>query len=89
MLELVRDRNERTPLSLWSELDPGLRELVAKARAAGVSFAVRGNLILLAPPLVIAESDLNAALALLDRLLGELEQGLAAASASALSATPA
>jgi len=39
----------------------------------GVSFAVRGNLILLAPPLVIDERDLADALALLDRLLGEME----------------
>jgi taurine--2-oxoglutarate transaminase len=37
--------------------------------AEGVSFATRGNLILLAPPLVIEENDLADALALLDRLL--------------------
>jgi len=39
----------------------------------GVSFAIRGNLILLAPPLVISERDLSDALALLGRLLTELE----------------
>jgi taurine--2-oxoglutarate transaminase len=38
-----------------------------------VSFAARGNLILLAPPLVIERADLDAALDLLDRLLLELE----------------
>jgi taurine--2-oxoglutarate transaminase len=38
-----------------------------------VSFAVRGNLIILAPPLVIEESELSGALALLDRLLSEME----------------
>ena len=37
--------------------------------AQGVSFATRGNLILLAPPLVIEENELADALALLDRLL--------------------
>jgi taurine--2-oxoglutarate transaminase len=37
--------------------------------AEGVSLATRGNLILLAPPLVISEQDLADALALLDRLL--------------------
>jgi taurine--2-oxoglutarate transaminase len=41
---------------------------------AGVSFAARGNLILLAPPLVIGEHDLADALDLLDRLLGSLAQ---------------
>ncbi len=39
---------------------------------SGVSFAARGNLILLAPPLVIAEQELASGLDLLDRLLGEL-----------------
>jgi taurine--2-oxoglutarate transaminase len=38
-----------------------------------VSFAVRGNLIILAPPLVIEERELSDALALLDRLLSEME----------------
>jgi taurine--2-oxoglutarate transaminase len=37
--------------------------------AAGVSFATRGNLILLAPPLVVEEGELADATALLDRLL--------------------
>jgi taurine--2-oxoglutarate transaminase len=39
--------------------------------AEGVSFGTRGNLILLAPPLVIEEQDLADAIALLDRLLGQ------------------
>ncbi len=37
--------------------------------AEGVSFGSRGNLLLIAPPLVIDEHDLPRALALLDRLL--------------------
>jgi taurine---2-oxoglutarate transaminase len=37
----------------------------------GVSFATRGNLVLLAPPLVIEERELADALALLDRLLAK------------------
>ena len=35
-----------------------------------------GNLILIAPPLVIEENDLADALTLLDELLGELETAL-------------
>ena len=73
VVELVKDRATREPLSPWPEAHPALKRLVAKALAEGVSFAVRGNLILLAPPLVIQERDLTAALALLDRLLGESE----------------
>ena len=37
-----------------------------------MSFAIRGNLILLAPPLVIEEAELQDAVALLDRLLGQM-----------------
>lgn len=71
VLELVGDRATREPLRRWPEVHPALRSLVDRGRAAGVSFAIRGNLILLAPPLVITESDLGDALALLDRLIAE------------------
>jgi taurine---2-oxoglutarate transaminase len=46
---------------------------VKKTLAHGGSFAVRGNLIILAPPLVIEENQLIDALALLNRLLSEME----------------
>ena len=71
VLELVRDRATREPLRPWPDVHPALTSLVARGRAAGVSFAIRGNLILLAPPLVITESDLADALNVLDRLIAE------------------
>jgi taurine--2-oxoglutarate transaminase len=71
VLELVKDRATREPLRPWPEVHPSLESLVARGRAAGVSFAVRGNLILLAPPLVIAESELADALLVLERLIAE------------------
>ena len=73
VVELVRDRNTREPLRPWPDVHPSLRALVARALEAGVSFAVRGNLILLAPPLVIEEGELGEALDLLDRLLAASE----------------
>ena len=69
VVELVADRATREPLAPWPRTPPALKELVDAAMAQGVSFATRGNLILLAPPLVIEESDLTDALALLDCLL--------------------
>jgi taurine--2-oxoglutarate transaminase len=45
-----------------------MKSLLDAARGEGVSFGSRGNLLILAPPLVIEEADLDAALALLDRL---------------------
>jgi taurine---2-oxoglutarate transaminase len=73
VVELVRDRVTREPFSPWPAVHPSLRALAARALDEGVSFAVRGNLILLAPPLVIDERELRNALAVLDRLLGSLE----------------
>jgi taurine--2-oxoglutarate transaminase len=73
VVELVKDRATREPVAPWPRLHPSLRAFVDVARAQGVSFAVRGNLVVLAPPLVIEESDLLAALALLERLLARLE----------------
>jgi taurine--2-oxoglutarate transaminase len=46
---------------------------VTLARERGVSFAVRGNLIILAPPLVIEENELERALDIMNALLGELD----------------
>jgi len=72
VIELVKDRATRAPVSPWPQLHPSLGTFVKRAREQGVSFAVRGNLILLAPPLVIEEEDLMDALALMERLLREL-----------------
>ena len=59
VLELVRDRATRAPLSPWPQEHPGLRQPGGEGAAQqGVSFAARGNLLLLAPPLVIAENEL-------------------------------
>jgi taurine--2-oxoglutarate transaminase len=69
VVELVADRASRTPLAPWPDQPPALKELVEAALAQGVSLATRGNLIIIAPPLVISERELADALALLDRLL--------------------
>ncbi|MBL8332675.1 MAG: aminotransferase class III-fold pyridoxal phosphate-dependent enzyme [Rubrivivax sp.] len=69
VLELVRDRGTRAPLAPWPQMAEPLRALLADAMGRGVSFAARGNLILLAPPLVITEAELDGAVDLLDELL--------------------
>jgi taurine---2-oxoglutarate transaminase len=84
VIELVRDRATREPLAPWPQMHPALRRLLETALAQEVSFAARGNLLLLAPPLTIAERELADALALLDRLLGELALALAGDSAHGL-----
>jgi taurine---2-oxoglutarate transaminase len=73
VVELVKDRATREPVSAWPRTHPSLEAFVRQGREKGVSFAVRGNLVLLAPPLVIREQDLRDALALMERLLSSLE----------------
>ncbi len=48
---------------------PALHEQFEAALARGISFAVRGNLVLLAPPLVVTDAELDRALDVLDELL--------------------
>jgi taurine--2-oxoglutarate transaminase len=69
VLELVADRASRAALAPWPQTPAALTALLRAAMAEGVSFGSRGNLLLIAPPLVIDEQDLARALALLDRLL--------------------
>lgn len=71
IVELVRDRTTRAPLSPWPDTAPELRQLVARGLDRGVSFAARGNLLILAPPLVITDAELDRALGTLDALLAE------------------
>ena len=73
VLELVKDRVTREPLRPWPDVHPSLKRLLARALESGISFAARGNLIILAPPLVIEERELGDALDALDRLLGDTE----------------
>jgi taurine--2-oxoglutarate transaminase len=69
VVELVRDRATREPHVAWPGAPVELSMLVREALDAGVAFATRGNLLLLAPPLVIGERELADGLALLDQLL--------------------
>jgi taurine--2-oxoglutarate transaminase len=73
VVELVRDRATKTPPSPWPDAPAALVKLVKDALARNVSFATRGNLIILAPPLVIEERELQDAVSLLDELLGKVK----------------
>lgn len=77
VVELVKDRATREPLAPWPQVAPPLAMLVRAAFDAGVSFACRGNLLILAPPLVIEEAELARALSLLDALLVDVDAAFA------------
>ena len=69
VVELVADRATKAPIAPWPGQSEAMKALLAAARDEGVSFGSRGNLLILAPPLVITESELAMALGVLDRLL--------------------
>lgn len=68
VVELVADRQTRAPLAPWPQMPGALAALLRAALAEGLSLAARGNLLLLAPPLVIDRADLALALDRLDLL---------------------
>lgn len=74
-LELVIDRQTRQPLAPWPKIAPSLKRLLNEAKTRGVLFGERGNLIILAPPLIIDQNDLDMGLRLLDELLAITDAG--------------
>lgn len=68
-LELVGDRQSRQPLAPWPKIAPSLKRLFDEAKNRGVIFGERGNLIILAPPLIVDQKDLDWGLRILDELL--------------------
>jgi taurine--2-oxoglutarate transaminase len=78
IVELVKpdvraDRvSAQEPLSKWPQPAPQLKKLVSEGRKRGMSFAVRGNLIVLSPPLVIAQEDLAHGLDVMEELLSNV-----------------
>ena len=66
--------NRRQNLRCKVQTCGGSRDRSRPPRKHGlISFAVRGNLIILAPPLVIGENELDRALEIMNTLLGELD----------------
>lgn len=78
VIELVADRATREPLAVWPKTPALLASLLKAALESGISLASRGNLLLLAPPLVIGEQELADALATLDKLLARFFPGRSA-----------
>ncbi|MBM3598783.1 MAG: aspartate aminotransferase family protein [Alphaproteobacteria bacterium] len=68
-VELVRDRAEKTPATAEAE------SVMRRCLTSGLSFTVSaGNVLVLSPPLIITESEMQRALQILDAALGEEER---------------
>jgi taurine--2-oxoglutarate transaminase len=78
-LEFVSDRAKRTPLIPWQGKSQGVMPaLFGGLRKRGVYAFGRYNIVHIAPPLVIEETELDEALAVLDEAIGDMENAYAA-----------
>lgn len=71
VIELVRDRGTRKPLSGFNKpLSEPMREVASSLLANGLSTVVRWNWIFCAPPLIISEEGVEEGLKIIDQALG-------------------
>lgn len=69
-IELVRDRSARTPWTPWNQKGPGpMAALLAEIAAEGVYVYGRWNILLVAPPLVVTEAELEEGVAAIEAAL--------------------
>lgn len=72
-VELVKNRETREPLAAFNTNSPTIGRMVKEGKQRGVVFMSHWNVIILAPPLVITDEELDRGLNLLDELLVEAD----------------
>lgn len=72
-VELVKDRSTRAPWVPWNSSGQGkMNDLLARVAAQQVSVRGRWNLLIIAPPLVISEKEIEAGVRAIDNALSEM-----------------
>jgi taurine--2-oxoglutarate transaminase len=75
VLELVKDRETREPMSAFNQpLSEPMQKVASSLRGNGMSTFVRWNWIFNAPPLVISEEQIAEGLAIVDKALEEADR---------------
>ena len=72
-LELVKDRTTREPLVAWNAPDPLVGRIKKMFLDRGAAVHVRSNQIVLSPPLIISDKQMDDGLRAVDEVLTELE----------------
>jgi taurine--2-oxoglutarate transaminase len=80
-IEFVK-AGSKEPLAKWPQTPAVLRQLVTEGRKREMNLAVRGNLLVLCPPLIIEQSDLAQGLRVLDELMGRVDEAAQASSSA-------
>lgn len=83
-VELVRDRQTREPLTPWTprggrETHPAVSGTLRAMRERGVYAYTKWNMLMLAPPFVIADEELDEGLAVIDEALAVADRNVTAA----------
>jgi taurine---2-oxoglutarate transaminase len=72
-VELVKNRETREPLAAFNSNSPAIGRIVKQGKQRGVVFMSHWNVVILAPPLVITQEELDYGLNVLDELLVEAD----------------
>ena len=75
-IELVKDRATREPLVAWNAPDPLVGRIKGMFNDRGVQMHIRSNQIVISPPLIISEAQLEEGLTAIDEVLTELEKAV-------------
>lgn len=74
VIELVKNRDSREPMSGWNRpLSEPMQKVAASLREQGMNTFVRWNWVFCAPPLTITEEQIQEGLAILDKALDEAD----------------
>jgi len=74
VLEIVKDRHSREPMSEYNKpLSDPMKTVAAALKANGLSTLVRWNMIFNCPPLIISEAQIDEGIAILDAALGQID----------------
>ena len=75
VIELVKNRETREPMSGWNQpMSEPMRKVAGKLRVLGMSTFVKWDWVFCTPPLIINETQLDEGLAMLDEALTEADQ---------------
>jgi len=75
VIELVKDRKTRTPMSLFNQpQSEPMRKVAGSLKTQGLSTFVRWNWIFCCPPLIIDEAQINEGLEIIETALSQAEE---------------
>ena len=77
IIELVKNRETREPMSGWNKpASPVMQQVAGKVRESGMSTFVKWDWIFCTPPLIVNEDQIQEGLDILDSVLSVADQGV-------------